>query len=195
MAQALLHGPQSVVSSVDEDHAGGIEAGASQCRRIQVPSSRDPQHRAGTAGQHPSSKQRRGGTMLNGGATSKQFVHRTQGKTLAGQTNVQLRNTERQAGGRRSGTGSALQRRELRAQGCDGPCLHAPRLPDPEPHHQRTYREQTGSGKRFFAGFRPKQAKDSAIRQMQCDLHLVAERQVIAVGDRGNPVPYRDHIC
>ncbi len=95
MPQALLHGPENAVPGPDKDQAGGIEANASQRRRVKVASRRDPQHRAGAARQHGSGEQRRGGAMLDGRAAGEQLVHGAQGETLAGQMCVQLQNAER----------------------------------------------------------------------------------------------------
>ncbi len=117
MAQALLHGPESAAPGPDEDQAGGIETDAGQRRRVKITSRRDPQYRADTARQHGGGEQRRGGTVLDGGATSEQLVHGAKGETLAGQMRVKLGNAERQARGHRIGAGPAFQRRDLRAQG------------------------------------------------------------------------------
>jgi len=62
--------------------------------------------------------------MLDGGAICKQLVHRAQAKTLARQARVQLWNAKRQTRGRRSSAGSALQARNLHAQGRDSLRLH-----------------------------------------------------------------------
>ena len=95
MAQALLGGPQRAVPGLHEDQAGRIEAGAGQSRRVEITSRRDPQHRAGAAGQHGSGEQRRGGAVLHGRAAGEQLVHRAQGKAAARQVRVQLGQAKR----------------------------------------------------------------------------------------------------
>jgi len=62
--------------------------------------------------------------MLDGGAICKQLVHRAQAKTLARQARVQLWNAKRQTRGRQSSAGSALQARNLHAQGRNVLRLH-----------------------------------------------------------------------
>jgi len=115
------------MTRLDKDHAGGIETGAGQRRRVEVAAGRDPQHRADTAGQHSRGEQRRGGAVLDSGTAGKQLVHRAEGETLAGQMRVQLWKAERQARRERSGAGPTLKRRDLHTQGRNVLRPHRPR--------------------------------------------------------------------